>query len=151
MPKALKISGFTITDIECKNDGFIQDEEYKEQKRSWDAHALCRPEVWEGKRFNLAFVCWDMFNEEDTDYNILGTYLYRMLKHSEVVADDIIPGPAYLMNEDDDGIIDLTIADLKYIWETSHKTWDRDRFNFPKMQLMMKTYIAIKIKFPELV
>ena len=59
--------------------------------------------------------------------------------------------PFYLMNEDDDGIIDLTIDDLKYILETSHKTWARDRFNFPKMQLMMKNYVAIKIKFPELV
>ena len=150
MPKALKISGLTITEIECSNSGFIQDEEYKEHKISWDSHALSRPEVWDGKKFNLAFVCWDTFNEEDTDYNLLGTYIYRMLKHGEVVVDDIIPGPVYLMNEDHDGIIDLTIADLKYILETSHKTWDRDRFNFPKMELMMKTYLAIKIKFPEL-
>ena len=149
MPKALKISGFTITEIECNNSGFIQDEEYIEHNRSWDAHSLCRPEVWEGKKFNLAFVCWDTFKEEDTDYNLLGTYLYRMLKHSEVVADDIIPGPIYLMNEDDDGIIDLTIADLKDILETSRE--DRNKFNSPKMELMMKTYIAIKIKFPELV
>ena len=150
MPKALKISGLTITEIECSNSGFIQDEEYKEQKMTWDSHALCRPEVWEGKKFNLAFVCWDMFKEEDTDYNILGTYLYIMLKHGEVVVDDIIPGPVYLMNEDHDGIIDLTIADLKDILETSRE--DRNKFNLPKMELMMKTYIAIKMKkFPELV
>ena len=151
MPKALNISGFTITEIDCKNDGLIQDEEYKEQKISWDAHALCRPEVCGGKKFNLAFVCWDTFKREDTEYNILGTYLYRMLKHPSAILDDIIFGPFYLMNEDNDGIIDLTIADLKYILETSHKTWDRDRFNLPKMQLMMKNYLAIKIKFPELV
>ena len=148
MPKALKISGFTITEIECKNSGFIQDEEYKEQKRSWDAHALCRPEVWEGKKFNLAFVCWDTFKREDTEYNILGTYLYRMLKHPSAILDDIIFGPFYLMNEDNDGIVDLTIADLKYILETSRE--DRNQFNLPKMELMMKTYTAIKIKFPEL-
>ena len=149
MPKALKISGFTITEIECKNDGFIQDEEYKEQKRSWDAHALCRPEVWEGKKFNLAFVCWDTFKREDTDYNLLGTYLYRTLKHPSAILDDIIFGPFYLMNEDKDGIVDLTIADLKDILETSRE--DRNKFNLPKMELMMKTYIAIKIKFLELV
>ena len=149
MPKALKISGFTITEIECNNSGFIQDEEYKEHNISWDSHALSRPEVWDGKKFNLAFVCWDIFKEEDTDYNVLGTYLYRMLKHSEAIADDIIPGPIYLMNEDDDGIIDLTIADLKNTFDISRE--DRNKFNLPNMELMMKTYIAIKIKFPEFV
>ena len=150
MPKALKISGFTITEIECNNSGFIQDEEYIEHKRSWDAHSLCRPEVWEGKKFNLAFVCRDTFIKEDTDYNLLGTYLYRMLKHpSAILENDIIFGPFYLMNEDHNGIIDLTIADLKYILETSRECIDVS--NLPKMELMMKTYIAIKIKFPELV
>ena len=49
MPKALKISGLTTTEIECSNSGFIQDEEYKEHKRSWDSHALSRPEVWDGE------------------------------------------------------------------------------------------------------
>ena len=150
MPKALKISGFTITEIECNDSGSIQDEEYKEQTRSWGSHALYRPEVWGGKKFKLAFVCWDMFTEEDTEYNILGTYIYRMLKHCEAIPDDVICGPVYLMNEDHDGIIDLTIADLKEILEASNKTWDRYRFNLQQMQLMIMTYIAIKIKFPEL-
>ena len=117
MPKALKISGFIITEIECNNDGsFIQDEEYKEHNRSWDAHSLNRPEVWDGKKFRLAFVCRDTFIKDDTDYNILGTYLYRILKHPNAILDDIISGPFYLMNEDHNGIIDLTIADLKYIY-----------------------------------
>ena len=53
------------------------------------------------------------------------------------------------MNEDHNGIIDLTIADLKYILETSRECIDMS--NLPKMELMMKTYTAIKIKFPELV
>ena len=148
MPKALKISGFSITEIECKNDGFIQDEEYKTHDRSWDAHGLYKPEMWGGKKFNLAFVCRDTFLREDTDFNILGTYLYRMLKHPTATLDDIIFGPFYLLNEDRDGIIDLTIDDLKYIFETAHD--DRNQLNCSKMELMMKTYIAIKIKFPEL-
>ena len=86
--------------------------------------------------------------KEDTDYNLLGTYLYRMLKHPSAILDDTIFGPFYLMNEDKDGIVDLTIADLKDILETSRE--DRNKFNLPKMELMMKTYLAIKIKFPEL-
>ena len=71
-----------------------------------------------------------------------------MLKHPTATLDDIIFGPFYLLNEDRDGIIDLTIDDLKYIFETAHD--DRNQLNCPKMELMMKTYIAIKIKFPEL-
>ena len=149
MPKALKISGFTITEIECNNDGsFIQDEEYKTHDRSWDAFALSRPEIWSGKKFRLAFVCRDTFIKEDTDYNLLGTYLYRILKHQNAVLDDIIFGPFFLMNEDRDGIIDLTVADLKYILETAHE--DINHANSPEMEFMMKTYLAIKIKFPEL-
>ena len=149
MPKALKISGFTITEIECKNDGsFIQDEEYKTHDRSWEAHSLNRPEIWIGKKFRLAFVCRDTFIKEDTDYNLLGTYLYRILKHPNTILDDIIFGSFYLMNEDHNGIIDLTVADLKYILETAHD--DITPLNASKMELMMKTYLAIKIKFPEL-
>ena len=105
-------------------------------------------EVWDGKKFKLVFVCRDTFIKEDTDYNILGTYLYRMLKHPNAILDDIIFGPFYLMNEDHNGIIDLTIADLKYILETSRECIDMS--NLSKTELMMKTYMAIKIKFPEL-
>ena len=149
MPKALKISGFTITEIECKNDGsFIQGEEYKTHDRSWESHSLNRPEFWIGKKFRLAFVCRDTFIKEDTDYNLLGTYLYRILKHPNTILDDIIFGSFYLMNEDHNGIIDLTVADLKYILETAHE--DINQLNSPNIEFMMKTYLAIKIKFPEL-
>ena len=71
-----------------------------------------------------------------------------MLKHPNAIIDDIIFGSFFLMNEDRDGIIDLTVADLKYILETAHE--NRNQLNSSKMELMMKTYLAIKIKFPEL-
>ena len=71
-----------------------------------------------------------------------------MLKQPNAILDDIIFGPFYLMNEDRDGIIYLTVADLKYILETAHE--DRNQLNSPKIEFMMKIYLAIKIKFPEL-
>jgi hypothetical protein len=148
MPKALKISGFDVTEIEVDDDAFIQDREFKERDRLFDSHYLARPEKWDGKKFRLAFVCWDTFKEEDTDFNILGTYLYRMLKHPLAILDDVIPGPVYLINEDDEGFIDFTIQDLEYIWNQSTSF---DQCLTPeKVEFMSKVRAAILINFHEL-
>ena len=53
MPKALKISGFHITEIEVDNDAFIQDREYKERNRPFDSHYLARPEKWDGEEVSV--------------------------------------------------------------------------------------------------
>jgi hypothetical protein len=147
MPKALKISGFDVTEIEVDDDAFIQDGEYKDRDRPFDSHYLARPEKWDGKKFRLGFVWWDTFKEDDTNYNILGTYLYRMLKHPGAILDDVIPGPVYLVNEDDEGIIDFTKDDLKYILNQSISF---DQCLTPERQeSMFQLRIAIRIKFPE--
>jgi len=108
MPTALKISGSEITEVEVSNDGgFIRDPDYLQRKRPFDSHALARPDTWDGRKFSLAFVCWDQFYEKDftkDTFNILGSYLYRMLKHRNAILNDGIPGPVYLINEDRDGI-----------------------------------------------
>ena len=176
MPKALKISGFEITEVEVLNGcGFIQDPrgarspascptratlghspsgdpDYQDRTRPFDSHALTRPETWDGAKFNLAFVCWDQFFERDfregDNLNILGTYIYRMLKHNNAILDDGIPGPVYLINEDKDGIIDLTKDDLKYIVQRSRHF--EDLTNNEDHLLMLKLLGAILIKFPEL-
>ena len=147
MPKALKISGFTITEIEYSNDSpCIRDEEYK--LRTFDTHALCKTEAWGYKKFRLGFVCWDTFRDEDNDYNILGTYIYRMLKDRRGdILDDIIPGPVYLINEDRDGIIDFTKEDLNYIL---HRSSLDTHENNEKIKFMMKVFMSILIKFPDL-
>ena len=114
MPKALKISGFEITEVEVLNgSGFIQDADYQERTRLFDSHELARPATWAYEKFSLAFVCWDQFKEDDEKHmNILGTYIYRMLKHKNAILRDIIPGPVYLINEDKDGIIAVSYTHL---------------------------------------
>jgi hypothetical protein len=152
MPTALKISCSEITEVEVSNDGgFIRDPDYLQRKRPFDSHALARPETWDGRKFSLAFACWDQFYEtdfsEDT-INILGSYLYRMLKHRNAIADDGIPGPVYLINEDRDGIIELTKEDLRYIVQRSRQFEDLE--NPQDLPLMLQLLGAILINYPEL-
>jgi len=152
MPKALKISGFEITEVEVLNGcGFIQDPDYQERTRSFDSHELARPASWDGKKFNLAFVCWDQFFERDFhegNLNILGSYIYRTLKDRHAILHDGIPGPVYLVNEDKDGIIDLTKDDLRYIVKRS-RHW-KGLKNKEDHLLMLQLLGAIRIKFPDL-
>lgn len=152
MPKALKISGSEITEVEVSNDsGFIRDPDYLQRKRPFDSHALARPETWDGRKFSLAFVCWDQFYEKDFSedtFNILGSYLYRMLKHRNAILNDGIPGPVYLINEDRDGIIDLTKEDLRYIVQRSRQF--EDLKNQEDLLLMLRLLGAILISYPEL-
>jgi len=152
MPTALKISGSEITEVEVSNDGgFIRDPDYLQRKRPFDSHALARPDTWEGRKFSLAFVCWDQFYEKDftkDTFNILGSYLYRMLKHRNAILNDGIPGPVYLINEDRDGIIDLTKEDLRYIVQRSRQF--EDLKNPQDLLLMLQLLGAILINYPEL-
>ena len=152
MPKAIKISGSEITEVEVSNDAaFIQDPDYQQRKRPFDSHALARPETWDGRKFRLAFVCWDQFYKKDftmDTFNILGSYLYRMLKHRNAIVPDGIPGPVYLINEDTDGIIDLTKEDLRYIVQRSRQF--EDLKNKEDLLLMLRLLGAILISYPEL-
>ena len=152
MPKALKISGFEITEVEVLNgSGFIQDPDYQERTRLFDSHELTRPATWAYEKFKLAFVCWGQFKEEDEKHmNILGTYIYRMLKHENAILRDIIPGPVYLINEDKDGIIDLTKENLRYIIQQSRHFENLAHDDVEDHLFMLKVFGAIMIKFPEL-
>ena len=71
-----------------------------------------------------------------------------MLKHPRAILDDMIPGPVYLINEDDEGIIDFTKEDLKYILNQSTSF---DQCVTPERQeFMFKLLIAIQIKYSDL-
>jgi hypothetical protein len=71
-----------------------------------------------------------------------------MLKHRNAILNDGIPGPVYLINEDRDGIIDLTKEDLRYIVQRSRQF--EDLKNQEDLLLMLRLLGAILINYPEL-
>lgn len=71
-----------------------------------------------------------------------------MLKHRNAILNDGIPGPVYLINEDRDGIIDLTKEDLRYIVQRSRHFEDLQ--NPQDLLLMLQVLGALLIKYPEL-
>ena len=161
MPKALKISCDTVEEIEVSNNcEFIQDEEYQSHVRSWDSHCLSRCERWKHRRFRLSMVCWDMFYPEEDEENLLATYIYRRLKHYGGRLEDLIYGPVYITNEDENGIIDFTKQDLKYILEKLYikgDSGDPRRCNAGELpmsdrELIFYIYLIeeLESKFPEL-
>ena len=75
--------------------------------------SLLAPERWEHKKFKLAF----MIQNYASNFNILATEWFNALyaPPNSYYTYQTIHGNVYILNEDDNGPLDFTHEDFKYI------------------------------------
>jgi len=91
-----------------------KDEEYKAmQKRHGgvDSWALILPKPWEAKKFRLSMITLGFFTDAD-DCNFLATLLWKYLRITEAQP---IFGTVFLVNENKDQLINMTLEDFRII------------------------------------
>jgi len=91
-----------------------KDEDYKAMRKRHggvDAWALTLPKPWEAKKFMLSMVTLGIFTDAD-DCNFTATLLWKHLRTTEA---QLIFGTVFLVNEDNDDVIDMTLEDFRII------------------------------------
>ena len=87
------------------------DKEYMDMDT--DGYALLVPQHWGHKKFKLAF----MVENYASNFNILATEWFKALYDppNSYFANQTIHGNVYILNEDENGPLDFTLEDFKYI------------------------------------
>ena len=78
-----------------------------------DGYSLIVPELWGHKNFKLAFIVESYVSK----FNILATEWFNTLyaPPNSYFSYHTIHGNVYILNEDDNGPLDFTLEDFKYI------------------------------------
>lgn len=106
MVKSIKITPNGMYEI----DNYEIDADYKDI--AYTILSLDIPDYWVFKNFKLAMMTKDMYTDCD-ERNNLATFLVNKLKTH--IMDQIIYGTVYILNEDDENVIDMTQTDMTYI------------------------------------
>ena len=101
----------TLTEV----DNLFEDEEYR-RMNSHDYCSLNVPMTWEHKKYRLTMVCKGLFEEDDT-LNLTASCLHHHLWSTKGHSENVMMDTVWIMNEDSEDTIDMTIEDMRYILE----------------------------------